>query len=52
MLGLNRELVEHQLLIKPDFRPFKHRSRPFRPDLIPRIKEEIRQILEANFIMP
>jgi hypothetical protein len=35
MTGLCRELVEHQLHIKPDFRPFKQRPRPFRLNLHP-----------------
>jgi hypothetical protein len=52
MTGLSLELVEHQLPIKLGFRPFKQRSRPFRPDLIPRIKDEIHKLLEANFIRP
>jgi hypothetical protein len=41
MLGLSRELVEHRLPIKSGFRPFKQKSRPFRLDLHPRIKDEI-----------
>jgi hypothetical protein len=41
MLGLSRELVEHQLPIKSDFRPFKQKPRTFRPDLLPRIKDGI-----------
>jgi hypothetical protein len=52
MPGLSRELVEHWLPIKPGFRPFAQRLRPFCPDLHPRIKEEIHQLLEANFIRP
>jgi hypothetical protein len=50
MPGLNRELVEHRVPIKSGFRPFKQRPRPFRPDLLPRIKDEIHRLLEANFI--
>jgi hypothetical protein len=52
MLGLSRELVEHRLPIKSGFRPFKQRPRSFRPDLLPRIKDEIHRLLEANFIRP
>jgi hypothetical protein len=36
--------------MKLGFRPFKQRPRPFRPNLHPRIKNEIHQLLEANFI--
>jgi hypothetical protein len=39
MPGLSRELVEHQLPIKPSFRPLKQRPRPFHPDLHPRVKD-------------
>jgi hypothetical protein len=52
MPGLSRELVEHQLPINLGFRPFKQRPRSFRPNLLPRIKDEIHQLLETNFISP
>jgi hypothetical protein len=41
MLGLNRDLVDHRLSIQSDFRPFKKRTRPFRPDLFPEFNDEI-----------
>jgi hypothetical protein len=44
--------VEHRLPIKPSFRPFKQIPKTFRPDLIPRIKDEIHLLFEANFIRP
>jgi hypothetical protein len=44
--------VQHRLPIKSGFRSFKHRPRSFRPDLLPRIKDEIHRLLEANFIRP
>jgi hypothetical protein len=52
MPGLSREIVEHRLPIKSGFRPFKQKARTFRPDLLPRIKDEIYRLLEANFIKP
>jgi hypothetical protein len=52
MPGLSREIVEHRLPIKSGFRPFKQKARTFRPDLLPRIKDEIHWLLEANFIRP
>jgi hypothetical protein len=52
MLGLSRELVEHRLPIKPCFRPFKQKPRMFHPDLLPRIKDEIHWLLEADFNRP
>jgi hypothetical protein len=35
-----------------DFRPFKQKAKTFHPDLLPRIKDEIQWLLEANFIRP
>jgi hypothetical protein len=52
MPGLSREIVEHRLPIKFGFRPFKQRARTFRPALLPRIKDEIHWLLEADFIRP
>jgi hypothetical protein len=52
MPGLSREIVEHRLPIKSGFRPFKQRARTFRLDLLPRIKDEIHRLLEADFIRP
>jgi hypothetical protein len=52
MSGLSREIVEHWLPIKSGFRPFKHKARTFHLDLLPRIKDEIHRLLEANFIRP
>jgi hypothetical protein len=52
MPGLSREIVEHRLPIKSDFRPFKQKARTFRLDLLPQIKDEIHQLLEANFVRP
>jgi hypothetical protein len=52
MAGLSREIVEHRLPIKFGFRPFKQKARTFHPDLLPRIKDEIHRLLEANFIRP
>jgi hypothetical protein len=52
MPGLSREIVEHRLPIKSGFRPFKQKVRTFRLDLLPRIKDKIHRLLEANFIRP
>jgi hypothetical protein len=40
MPGLSREIVELQMPIKSDFRPFKQKPRTFCLDLLPRIKEK------------
>jgi hypothetical protein len=50
MSRLSREIVEHRLPIKSGFRPFKQKARTFRPDLLPRIKDEIHRLLEANLL--
>jgi hypothetical protein len=52
MPGLSREIVDHRLPIKSDFMHFKQKPRTFRPDLLPRIKDGIHRLLEANFIRP
>jgi hypothetical protein len=52
MLGLSREIIEHRLHIKSGFISFKQRARTFRLVLLPRIKDEIHRLLEANFIGP
>jgi hypothetical protein len=41
MPGLSRELVEHRLLIKASFRPYKQGARNFKPEIIGRVKEEV-----------
>ena len=50
MPGLSRDLVEHQLPIKADFRPYKQPSMHFNPVMYDRIKEEINHLLDAGFI--
>jgi hypothetical protein len=48
MTGLSHEIVEHRLPIKASFRPFKQKARTFRPDLLPRINDEIESRLEGG----
>jgi hypothetical protein len=50
MPGLTRELVEHQLLIKADFRPYKQGAQNFKPEIVRRVKEEVDRLLPAGFI--
>jgi hypothetical protein len=52
MPGLSRELVEHQLLIKASFRPYKQGAQNFEPEIIERVEEEVDRLLEAGFIQP
>jgi hypothetical protein len=41
MLGLSRELVEHWLLVKVGFRPYKQGALNFKPEIVGRVKEEV-----------
>jgi hypothetical protein len=50
MPGLSRELVEHRLPIKADFRSYKQRAQNFKPEIIRRMKEEVNRLLQAGFI--
>ena len=49
MPGLDQSIVEHQLPIKPRYRPFKQSPRRFNPNVLDDIKETER-LLEAKFI--
>ena len=50
MAGLSRDLVEHRLLIKASFRPYKQLVRHFNPIIYDRIKAEINRLLDVGFI--
>jgi hypothetical protein len=50
MPRLGRDLVEHTLLIKKGFRPWKQPARNYNPDLLVKINAEVEQLLEAGFI--
>jgi hypothetical protein len=50
MSGLSRELVEHVLLIKKGVKPYKQPPKNFSLELLGRIKEEAKRLLEAKFI--
>jgi hypothetical protein len=39
MLGLSRDLVEHTLPIKLEFRPYRQPARNYSPELMDRIKD-------------
>jgi hypothetical protein len=52
MAGWSHELVEHRLPIKDGFRSYKQPVRRFNTGIYDRVKEEINQLLEANFIWP
>ena len=50
MPGLDRSIVEHRLPIKPGYRPYQQGARRCNPKILPDIKAEITQLIEANFI--
>ncbi|XP_045822028.1 uncharacterized protein LOC123914912 [Trifolium pratense] len=50
MSGLNRNLVEHRLPIRPDKKPVKQSPRRFAPEILSKIKEEIERLLRSKFI--
>jgi hypothetical protein len=52
MLGLSRSLAEHQLPIKPRFRPYKQLIRNFSPEIVGKIKEKVGRLLQAGFVHP
>lgn len=50
MPGLSREIVEHSLLIKEGYKPYKQSACRFEPSIILQIKNEIKKILKVEFI--
>ena len=50
MLGLDRSIVEHRLLIKSGYQPFQQGARRCNPKVLPDIKAEIMRLIEAKFI--
>ncbi|CAJ2657607.1 unnamed protein product [Trifolium pratense] len=50
MPGLDRNLVEHRLPIRPDKKPVKQAPRRFAPEILSKIKEEIERLLRSKFI--
>jgi len=51
MPGLDPEVVEHQLPLKPDCPPVKQKLRRSRPDMALKIKEEVRKQIDAGFLV-
>ena len=50
MPGLNRDLVELKLPIKPGKKPIKQNPRRFAPAILSKIKEEVERLLRCKFI--
>jgi hypothetical protein len=50
MPGLSWELIEHRLLVKASFRPYKQGARNFKLEIIGMVKEEVDRLLQVGFI--
>jgi hypothetical protein len=51
MPGLDPEIVEHRLPLKPECPPVKQRLRRSHPDMALKIKEEIQKHINAGFLI-
>lgn len=52
MLGLNRELVELKLPIRPNKKPIMQMLKRYAPEVISKIKDDIERMLRNKFIRP
>ena len=52
MPGLDREVVEHRLPIKPEFHPFQQPPTRMSKEVELKVKDEIEKLLKAGFIRP
>lgn len=52
MLGVDREIAEHRILLYPDSKPKQQKLRRMKPELSLKVKEEIQKQLNAGFIQP
>ncbi|XP_038999487.1 uncharacterized protein LOC120125050, partial [Hibiscus syriacus] len=50
MPGLDTELVVHKLPIKPDCKPVQQKLRRMRPEMLLKIKEEVKKQFDAGFL--
>jgi hypothetical protein len=50
MPGLDRNIVEHRLPLKPGFRPFQQRVRQMKAEVLEEVKKEVEKMIEAGFI--
>ncbi|KAE8657736.1 PCF11P-similar protein 4 [Hibiscus syriacus] len=50
MPGLDTELVVHKLPIKPDCKPVHQKLRRMRPEMLLKIKEEVKKQLDVGFL--
>ncbi|WRX16389.1 Reverse transcriptase domain - like 10 [Theobroma cacao] len=50
MSGLNTDIVVHKLPLKSDCKPIKQKLRRMKPDMLLKIKEEVKKQLDAGFL--
>ena len=50
MTGLSLEIVEYQLLMKPECRLVQQKLRKVKPEMLLKIKEEVRKQFDAGFL--
>ena len=46
------EIMTHDILLKPDAKPFRQRQRPVNPIIEPLIMKEVQKLLDAKIIFP
>ncbi|KAI5396334.1 hypothetical protein KIW84_062515 [Lathyrus oleraceus] len=51
MPGLDSEIVEHRLPLKPECPPVKHKLRRTHPDMVVKIKEEVQKHIDVGFLV-
>ncbi|KAI5390301.1 hypothetical protein KIW84_075563 [Lathyrus oleraceus] len=51
MPGLDSEIVEHRLSLKPECPPVKQKLRRTHPDMAVKIKEEVRKQIDIGFLV-
>ena len=51
MPGLDSEIVEHRLPLKPECPPVKQKLRRTHPDMAVKIKEEVQKYIDAGFLV-
>ena len=50
MPGLDRDIVEHHILIYPEAKPVKQKLHRLRPEWTKKIREEIAKQIQVNFL--
>ncbi|XP_017970398.1 PREDICTED: uncharacterized protein LOC108660657 [Theobroma cacao] len=50
MPGLNTNIVAHKLPLKPECKPIKQKLRRMKPEMLLKIKEEVKKQLDARFL--